>query len=99
MSPELYEKEYCIKLAKEILEKGQITGMSVNALAHEIYAHAYVCYHLEILPGFLKNNYLYKRGYKGVTDGVDLTDNGDKWYRRIGYMLIWFFPRIRKLKK
>ncbi len=30
--------------------------------------------------------------YNSVENGVDLEDNGDKWYRRIAYRMIWLFP-------
>ena len=96
MGKKLYNKKYCVKLAKKIRRKKQISGMSIRELAHEIYAHAYVFYNFRLVPEFLRNVRPFKSIYKSVSDGVDLEDNGDTLIRRIAYRLIWEFPAFVK---
>ncbi|MBP5151704.1 MAG: hypothetical protein ILP13_02175 [Lachnospiraceae bacterium] len=92
MDKALYNRAFCKEMAMEIAESEQITGMSLSQLACEIFAHAYVYYNFRFIPRFLKGLKLFKSVYGSVENGVDLEDNGDKWYRRIAYRFIWFFP-------
>ncbi len=92
MTLELNNKELCRKLAGEIYEHHEITGMSLSQLYCEIFAHAYVFSVFRYIPGFIKNTAPAKRIYRSVADGVDLEDDGDSLVRRIFYRVIWFMP-------
>ena len=92
MNENLYNKEYCMQMAHEITDGEQITGMTLSQLYTEIFAHAYIYYNYRFLPRFLKNVKIFKSFYNSVSNGVDLEDNGDKWYRRIAYRFIWMLP-------
>ena len=95
MAKELCRKDRCRKLAKEILDAGRITGMTQSQLFCEIYAHAYVCYHFYLLPKVLRKLPFLRSVQNSASNGVDLQDNGDTWYRRIAYRLIWILPHKR----
>ena len=60
----------------------------------EIFAHAYVYYNFRFVPKFLQGVKIFKSLYRSVANGVDLEDNGDKWYRRIAYRFIWVLPAL-----
>ncbi|MCR5310651.1 MAG: hypothetical protein K6E32_04450 [Lachnospiraceae bacterium] len=94
MDKALYNRTFCKEMALQIAESEKITGMSLSQLACEIFAHAYVYYNFRFIPRFLKGLKLFKSVYGSVENGVDLEDNGDKWYRRIAYRFIWFCPAI-----
>ena len=94
MGKKLYDKKYCIKLAKRIVKQKKIKGMSISEVAWELFAHAYVFYSFRFVPAFLKKGFLMKRIYKSVSDGVDLTDNGDSLIRKIAYRMIWLLPAV-----
>lgn len=94
MAQELYSRSYCRELAKKIAKEEKISGMTLNQLSCEIFAHAYVYYNFRFVPGFLRGVKLFKSVYRSVSDGVDLEDNGDKLYRRIAYRLIWLLPAL-----
>lgn len=92
MGKELYSRAYCKEMAARIAEEEKITGMSLGQLSCEIFAHAYIFYNFRFVPKFLRGVKLFKSLYRSVSDGVDLEDNGDKWYRRIAYRFIWVLP-------
>lgn len=92
MEKKLYDRAYCKRLAQEIVEEERITGMSLGQLAREIFAHAYIFQNFRFVPKFLKEQKLFRSIYNSASNGVDLEDNGDKWYRRIAYGFIWFLP-------
>ena len=92
MEESLYSRAFCKKMAKEIAQNNQISGMSLDQLSVEIFAHAYIYYNFRLVPKFLKENKIFKSLYRSVSNGVDLEDNGDKWYRRIAYRFIWMLP-------
>lgn len=95
MNENLYSREYCIQMAHEITDGEQITGMTLSQLYTEIFAHAYIYYNFRLVPRFLRNVKLFKSFYNSVSNGVDLEDNGDKWYRRIFYRFIWMLPAFQ----
>ncbi len=92
MGKKLYSRKYCNRLAKRLLAKGKISGMTLKELACEIYAHAYVYFNFRFVPPFLRGVKPFRSVYKSVSDGVDLEDGGDKLLRRIGYRVIWILP-------
>lgn len=92
MKRKLYDRAFCVRLARKIIAAEKISGMSVRELANEIYAHAYVYYNFRILPGFLRSIKPLRSVYHSVADGIDLEDNGDKWYRKIAYKVFWILP-------
>ena len=92
MRPEYADKKQCRAFARDIIAKKQITGMTERQLAAEIYTHGYIYYRFEKLPGFLKRSKTALRIYRSCANGVDLADDGDKWYRKAAYRLIWFLP-------
>ena len=97
MNEDLYSREYCKQMAHELTDGAKITGMTVSQIYTEIFAHAYVYYNFGLLPRFLRNVKTFKSFYKSVSDGVDLEDNGDKWYRRLFYRVIWILPRFKSV--
>ncbi len=94
MTYELNNRELCRKMAGEIYEHHEITGMSRSQLYCEIFAHAYVFSFFRHIPEFIKNTAPAKRIYRSVADGVDLEDDGDTLVRRIFYRVIWFMPSV-----
>ena len=94
MNENLYNRDYCMQMAHEITDGGKISGMSLSQLYTEIFAHAYIYYNYRLLPRFLRNVKLFKSFYNSVSNGVDLEDDGDKWYRRIAYRFIWMLPAL-----
>ena len=94
MGEELYSRAYCKKMAEEIAMEEKITGMTLSQLSCEIFAHAYIYYNFRFVPKFLKGVKIFKSLYRSVANGVDLEDNGDKWYRRIAYRFIWVLPAL-----
>lgn len=93
MEEKYFSKKGSTDAALEILNLEKITGMTVSGLAAEIFAHAYVYYKFDKLPGFIKNTGLAKHLYNCAADGIDLEDNGDSLKRRVCYRLIWIFAR------
>ena len=94
MGRELYSRANCQEMAKEIAGEEKITGMSLSQLSCEIFAHAYIYYNFKFVPKFLRSVKIVKSFYNSVANGVDLEDNGDKWYRRIAYRVIWMLPAL-----
>ena len=92
MAERLYSRANCKAIAEQIASEEKITGMSLSQLACEIFAHAYIYYNFRFVPKFLRGAKIFKSIYNSVENGVDLEDNGDKWYRRIAYRMIWLFP-------
>ncbi len=84
-------KKKCFEKAKEIIENKQITGMTVKQLAAEIYTHGFIYYRFDKLPKFIKYTSLAKRFYNSCDNGVDLEDDGDRWYRKFAYRMIYIF--------
>ncbi|MBR5762948.1 MAG: hypothetical protein IK018_08460 [Lachnospiraceae bacterium] len=95
MNENLYSREYCKQLAHELTDGNIITGMTLGQLSCEIFAHAYVYYNFHLLPRFMQNMKAFKSFYHSVSDGVDLEDCGDKWYRRLAYRFIWILPAFK----
>ena len=95
MNENLYSIEYCMQMAHEITDGEKISGMTLSQLYTELFAHAYIYYNYRLLPRFLKNVKIFKSFYNSVSNGVDLEDNGDKWYRRIAYRFIWILPAFQ----
>ena len=93
MRDEYSDKKQCRVIARDIIEKKQITGMTERQMAAEIFTHGYIYSHYDGLPGFLKRSRIASRVYKCCENGVDLADNGDIWYRKIVYFLIYLFLR------
>ncbi|MCR4598237.1 MAG: hypothetical protein K5678_04320 [Acetatifactor sp.] len=94
MARELYSKSICKEMAKEIAGEEKITGMSLSQLSCEIFAHAYIYYNFKFVPKCFRNSKIAKSFYNSVANGVDLEDDGDKWYRRAAYRLIWVLPAL-----
>ncbi|MBO4291687.1 MAG: hypothetical protein J5898_07250 [Lachnospiraceae bacterium] len=92
MEAKLYSRSYCRRMAQEIRTAESITGMSTGELSCEIFAHAYIYYNFRFVPKCLRGLRLFKSFYRSVENGVDLEDDGDKWYRKAAYRLIWFLP-------
>lgn len=91
MRANYYRKNECLLAAENIVEKKQITGMSVRQIAAEIYTHAVICYNFPILPDKIRNTGFMQRAFRSALNGIDLEDNGDTWKRRFCYSLIWSF--------
>ena len=89
MCADYNNKKRCFEIAEEIVENGRITGMTIRELAAEIYTHGFIFYHFDKLPKFIKDIKLAKRFYNSCDNGVDLEDDGDKWYRKIAYSVIY----------
>ena len=94
MERELYSRAYCKEMAEKIAREEMITGMTLSQLSCEIFAHAYIYYNFRFVPKFLQGVKIFKSLYRSVANGVDLEDNGDKWYRRIAYRFIWVLPAL-----
>ena len=94
MTETLNDRKLCKVMAEEIASDKKITGMSVEQLECEIFAHAYVFCFFKYLPDFVKSTSFAKRVYTSVSDGVDLEDDGDSLVRRVFYRVIWFMPSI-----
>ena len=94
MKRALYNRAFCIRLARKIISAEKISGMSVRELAIEIYAHAYVYYNFRFVPGFMQSIKPVRSVYRSGADGVDLEDHGDTWYRKIAYKVFWILPRF-----
>lgn len=84
-----YNKKGCVATAEEIVEKKQITGMTVRQLAAEIYTHAFIYYNFHFLPKMLRETKLAKKIFNSAANGIDLEDNGDTLKRRFCYSVIW----------
>lgn len=95
MNENLYNRDYCMQMAHEITDGEKISGMTLSQLYTEIFAHAYIYYNFRFLPKCLKSLEIFKKFYNSVSNGVDLEDNGDKWYRRIAYRFIWLLPAFQ----
>ena len=93
MKPEYSDRKACLALAHDIISKKRITGMTERQMAAEIYTHGYIHSHYDRLPKVIKNSGIAKRMYRSCDNGVDLADNGDKWYRKIAYRLIFLLLR------
>ena len=89
MRPEYSDKKQCLAVARNIIGRKQITGMTEKQMAAEIYTHGYIHSHYDRLPALLKKSRLVKKAYRACDNGVDLGDGGDKWYRKIVYFLIY----------
>ena len=92
MTNELYDRAYCKKLAEEIVKEEKITGMTLSQLSCEIFAHAYIFQNFRLVPRFLRDQKILRSIYNSASNGVDLEDDGDKWYRRIAYRVCWILP-------
>lgn len=82
-------QEGCVEAAEEIVAKGLISDMTVMEVAKEIYTHAYVYYHFEKLPKFIRSSAFAKKVYRSAANGIDLEDGGDTAFRRMCYEAIW----------
>lgn len=86
MSSDYRDKNKCMDEAYYIYIHDLISGMSENAIAKEIYAHAVIYY---ILIRFANKGYRFIDNILHHCDPIDLEDGGDKWYRKIIYEIIW----------
>lgn len=89
MNKDLYDREYCLVLAEKIVENGEISGMSVEEIAMEIYAHAYIYYNFDKAPEWVRKSEFGESMYESVKNGVDLEDGGDKALRKIFFQTVW----------
>ncbi len=89
MRAEYSDKKECLAIARDIIAKKQITGMTERQLAAEIYTHGYIHSHFDRLPGFLKKSRFAQKAYRSCDNGVDLGDGGDTRFRKIMYFLIY----------
>lgn len=76
----------CLARARELIEANKIT-MDLQKLAEEIYAH----YFLYIIGTKIHWNWLIIHA-----NPIDLEDGGDKWYRQLGYKIIWIIIPSRE---
>ena len=97
MNTDLYDKNRCVEIAREIIDKKEIVHMNCSQLSKEIYAHAYVYYNFDIAPKWLRESKLGKSMYIISENGVDLEDGGDTLLRRIFYLLVWIAPKFKHL--
>ena len=87
ITEDMLSKNYCLQRAGEIKASGQITGMSQQQIAEEIYAHAVVYYYgsaAESATGLDLSSVL-----DHTRDGIDLCNGGDSWKRKMLYKAIW----------
>ena len=96
MNRNIYDKDNCVNIARELLNKKKITEMGVNQLAQEIYGHAYVYYNFKKAPKWFQSSRLGKSMFESSNNGVDLLSGGDTWYRQIFYYICWFLPKYEK---
>lgn len=89
MTDEYGDKKRCMEIAKDILDKGLITGVTPLQMAAEIYSHHYVYVLIPKMPKFLQKTWLLRRMYQSCDNGVDLGDNGDPRWRKIIYYWVY----------
>ena len=65
--------------------------MSQKQIAKEIYFHA-VAYYTAL---FLERFHIHMNYIKKHAEIVDLTDGGDKLFRRFCYYILWLFPSFK----
>ena len=82
-------KTTCKNTAARLIKNKSVTGMSKQAIAEEIFAHAQLFFRAAGL------------NMAGVDIGiineiaehaevVNIDDGGDKWYRRVAYTALWY---------
>lgn len=81
-------KATCLSKAQELINNGQVTGMTTNAIAQEIYAHAACYYEADYIKslGISSSVLNYLTSHASM---VDIADGGDTLSRRIAYSVIW----------
>lgn len=88
MSKSYIKKSVCKKKAKDLIDSGQVTGMSLDQIAQEIYAHAFAYYASSALidagidPDVVKD-------IKSKAEKIYIGDGGDTKIRQAAYFLIW----------
>lgn len=88
MSKSYLKKSVCNKKAKELIDSGQVTGMTQSQIAEEIYAHAFCYYASSILidagidPDAVKS-------IKSKAEKIYIGDGGDSTSRMTIYFLIY----------
>ena len=91
VEPPLLYKKNCLSKAEKILKSGEITGMTPEELAAEIYFHA--CIFKIAKPLAAKKIPLFTWLAKHA-DPIDLESGGDKPFRKLIFRLYWLLPEI-----
>lgn len=89
MCRDLYDRDYCLVLAEKIAENEEISDMTSEEIAMEIYAHAYVYYNFDKAPEWIRSSDFGKSIYESVENGVDLEDGGDTAIRKVFFQTVW----------
>lgn len=87
ITEDMLSKDYCLQRAGEIKSSGQITGMTKQQIAEEIYAHAVVYYYGSEAEQATGMNLSFVLDH--TRDGIDLCNGGDSWKRKMAYKAIW----------
>lgn len=88
LSVSLQYKQACKGMAKWLVEKGHVLGMTELDIAKEIYAHAVSYYRPGNIASVFGNVVLLYCFYKGA-DGVYIEDGGDSAVRKLFYNSVW----------
>ena len=88
MNKDYLKKSNCKSKAKELIDSGQVTGMSQLQIAQEIYAHAF-CYYAAsaLIDAGIDADIV--EDIKSMGEVVDIANNGDTAWRQAAYLLIW----------
>lgn len=88
VSKDYLKKSTCKSKAKELIDSGQVTGMSQIQIAQEIYAHAFAYYAASTLIDAGIDAAIVE-DIKSKAEVIDIANNGDKPSRQAAYLLIW----------
>lgn len=83
------DKDNCLEKAQELIDNGDVTGMSKLQIAQELYAHAIAFYDTDSLRHLLGDCKAFSTImlHAGI---VDIANGGDKWYMMTAYTAIWY---------
>lgn len=88
MSKDYLKKSNCNAKAKELIDSGQVTGMSQVQIAQEIYAHAF-CYYAASALIDAGIDAAIVEDIKSKGEVIDIANGGDTVLRQAAYLLIW----------
>lgn len=80
------DKEFCLKLAGDIIWENKWDQISVEEMAKEIYGHAFVFYKWEFLE---KLPIAKEKIYDHTADGIDLDNHIDRYHNV--WDIVWNF--------
>jgi len=98
MNSAYLNKNTCLVTAQRLIDQEEVTGMTRQEIAEEIYAHA-VLFYTGITVAVLKDildNYLAEWLAQQTAEyllshcnPIDIADGGDVWYRQVAFTVIW----------